>query len=193
MENDLFLEDSLNNFPSSITFARLKILHSSLLLLDELVTELQVISQNLIKTFYHYQSNSQMQLNIQKLLSQKLFKPSRTLLCLENHFDCTTALHSTSPESRFTIIELHYTLSINQKYNARNDDFLIYISIMDLSTCYRLTPQRKFCTELCTYPIDSIAACEVQLLKNFKNVLENCQSSEVVSEGYNVQKVNVNT
>lgn len=56
MENYLFLEDSLIDIIDSITFARLKILHSLILYPDHLITVLQEISENSVKNNLPLQS-----------------------------------------------------------------------------------------------------------------------------------------
>lgn len=44
IENYLYLEDNLNDLLNSITFARLKIIHSSILYLEHFMKALQEIS-----------------------------------------------------------------------------------------------------------------------------------------------------
>lgn len=83
-------------------------------------------------------------------------------------------------------MRLELVLSISQKYIAKEDNSLMYISVRDLSASKQLGKDQKLCLELFAYPIDLNAMCESQLVKEFISVPNSCESSFISSPGYNV-------
>lgn len=196
MENYLYLEDNLNDIVNSITFARLKIIHSSILTPEHFMKALQEISQNLIKNNLPLpvrHSNIAQYLEITEL---EAFQTQTDLVYVLKiplvDQQLYTAYHLYPIPIYDDRTGLHHVLSFSQKYIAKGDDSLMYIPVKDLSACKQLSTRQKLCSELYSYPIDSNALCEAQLLKNFKSVPDNCQSSVILSQGYNVQKLETN-
>lgn len=192
----LYLQSNLDDILNSITFARLKIIHSSIITPENLITALQKISQNLVK------NNLPLPVKYSKI---PLYLEIIELEAFQSKSDLVFVLRIPLVEQQlYTLYHLypipildnrtglHHVLSFSQKYIARNDDSLMYIPVKDLSTCKQLGNRKKLCSDLYAYPIDSGAACEAQLLKNFRKIPENCESSLVYGQGYNVQKLQDN-
>lgn len=197
MESFLFLEDNLNDIINSITFARLNILHSSILSPDHLIAALQEISQNLVKNNLPLPVRHSNVAQYLEIIELEAFQTNSDLVFVLRIPLVEQQLYTVFHLYPIPIYDdrtgLHHILSFSQKYIARNDDSLMYIPIKDMSACKRLGPREKLCSELYAFPIDSSAMCEAQLLKNFQSVPENCQSSTVLSEGYNVHRLETNT
>lgn len=197
MASYLYIEDNLNDILNSITFARLGIIHSSIITPDHLVTALQEISQNLrrnnlplpIKLSAVAQYLDIIQLQAFQVDSNLIFVLKIPLVEPQNYN--TYRLYPIPIYDNRT--GLHHILSISQKFIARDDDSLMYIPISKLSECKPLYFGTKLCSNLFAYPIDQNAICEARILKPVLKLPENCQTSFIISQGYNVQELEENT
>lgn len=196
MESYLFLEDNLNNILNSITFARLKIIHTSIISPDHLIAAMREISQNLVKNNLPLPVKYSKIAQYLEIIELEAFQtPSDLVFILRIPLveqQTYTVFHLYPIPIYDERTSFHHILSFTHKYIARNDDSLMYIPIKDISACKRLSVRQKLCSELYAYPIDSNAVCEAQLLKNVRSVPENCRSSVIFSEGYNVQRLGTN-
>lgn len=196
MASYLFIEDNLNDVLNSITFARLKIIHTSIINPQDLVNSLQEISQNLQR------NNLPLPINLSKvaqyldIIELKAFQVNSELIFVLNIPLVDPQTYSVYKLYPIPILDnrtgLHHILSTSQKYIARDDDSLMFIPISDLKECKPLYFNTKLCSNLFAYPIDNKAICEARLFKNFKNLPENCQTSFIFSQGYNIQKLEEN-
>lgn len=197
MENYLFLENNLNDILNSVTFARLKIIHSSIITPEHLISALQEISQNLVKNNLPLPVKYSSIAQYLEIIELEAFQTQSDLIFVLKiplvEQQIFTAFHLYPIPIYDDRTGLHHVLSFSQKYIAKNDDSLMYIPIRDLSACKPLAVRQKLCSELYAYPIDANALCEAQLFKNFKSVPDNCHSSIIFSVGYNVQKLESNT
>lgn len=64
-------------------------------------------------------------------------------------------------------------------YNDRITSRVIVCPVKHLSECKQLTRRQELFSDLYDYLIDSNAMCEVKLLKNFRSVQKNCESSGI--------------
>lgn len=195
-ESYLYLQSNLDDILNSITFARLKIIHSSIITPENLITALQKISQNLIKNNLPLPVKYSKIPQYLEIIELEAFQSKSDLIFVLRIPLVEQQLYTLYHLYPIPILDnrtgLHHVLSFSQKFIARNDDSLMYIPVKDLSTCKQLDARKKLCSDLYAYPIDSSAACEAQLLKNFRKVPENCESSLVYGQGYNVQKLQDN-
>ncbi|XP_050518951.1 uncharacterized protein LOC126893054 [Diabrotica virgifera virgifera] len=196
MESYSFIKDSLNDIVNAITFARLKILHSSIITPFDLIESLRHISQSLQKNnlpLSIYTSNLPQYLDIIELQAYQL--DTRIVFVL--NIPLTDAeqytLYRLYP---IPIMDnrtgLHSILTTTHKYIARNDDSLLYLTINSLESCKTLRARTKICYNILPYPIDSDAVCEAQLLKRQERLPRTCQTSVVFAKDYNVQKISMN-
>lgn len=197
MENFILLEDTLSDILNSITFARLKIIHTSIITPENLIAGLQEISQNLVKNNLPLPVRHSSVAQYLEIIELQAFQTQSDLVFVLKiplvEQQIYTAFHLYPIPIYDDRTGLHHLLSFTQRYIAKNDDSLMYIPISDLSACKPLAVRHKLCSELYAYPIDTNAVCEAQLLKNFNSVPNNCRSSIIFSEGYNVKKLEPNT
>lgn len=196
MASYIFIEDNLNDILNSITFARLKIIHTSIISPQDLVNSLQEISQNLQR------NNLPLQIKLSKvaqyldIIELKAFQINSELIFVLDIPLVDPQKYSVYKLYPIPILDnrtgLYHILSTSQKYIAKDDDSLMFIPISDLKECKPLHVNIKLCTNLFAYPIDSNAICEARLFKNLKALPENCQTSLIISQGYNVQKLEEN-
>lgn len=196
MESFLFIDDNLNDILNAITFARLKIIHSSIIAPDNLISALKEISQNLVRNNLPLPVKYSSIAQFLEIIELEAFQTNTEIVFI-------LKIPLTDPQS-YTMFHLypipiydnrtgiHHILSFNEKLIARDDDSLTYALIKDPSQCKQLSPRKKLCSNIYAYPIDSNAACEAQLFRNTKQLPENCQTSMIYSQGYNVQKLEDN-
>lgn len=197
MASYLYIEDNLNDILNSITFARLQIIHTSIITPQDLVNSLQEISQNLQR------NNLPLPIRLSKvaqyldIIELQAFQTDSSLIFALKVPLVDPQIYTAYQLYPIPILNnrtgLHHILSVFQKYIARDDDSLMFIPIPDLDKCRQLYIGTKLCSNLFAYPIDNNAICEARLFKNLETLPENCQTSFIISQGYNVQKLQENT
>lgn len=196
MESYIFLEATLDDILNSITFARLRIIHTSIITPKDLVNSLQDISHSLRKnnlplpvTITTVSSYLDLiELEAYQTESKVVFVLRIPLIDPE-----TYTLYRLSPipipDKR---TGLYHMLQTSQKYIAKDDDSLLYIPLRNLDPCKNIEPHVKLCTGILPTPLDNTAICEAQLLRHPMEVPESCQSSIILAENYNVQELATN-
>lgn len=87
----------------------------------------------------------------------------------------------------------HHIISTTQKYIAKDDDSMLYVSPQNPGSCKSLSRNQKICSEMLPHPIDSESICEAQLLKSsIRELPRTCQTSLLLVEEYNVQEIDFN-
>jgi hypothetical protein len=196
MESYIFLENYLNDILNAITFARVKILHSSIITPIDLISSLQEISRSLVRNnlpLPTYSSNIAQYLEIIELDAYQ--SDAKVIFVLK--------IPLTNPET-YTLYHLypipildnrtglHHILPTNEKYIARDDDSLLYIILRNLDNCKQLGVNTRICSDVLPYPIDSDAICEAQLLKQLAKLPATCQTSLLLARDYHVQELDDN-
>ena len=127
----MFLESYINDILNAITFARVKILHSSIITPLDLITSLQEISRSLIKNnlpLPTYSSNIAQYLEIIELDAYQSDAKVTFVLKIPLTNPETYTLYHLYP---IPILDnrtgLHHILPTTEKYIARDDDSLLYI------------------------------------------------------------------
>lgn len=197
MESYLYIEDNLNDILNSITFARLKIIHSSIITPAHLIESLQEISQSLLKNNLPLPIKLSSVAKYLDIIELQAFQVDSNLVFVLKIPLIDQQTYTTYRLYPIPVLDnrtgLHHILSISQKYIARDDDSLMYLPIRDLKECKPLFPGTKLCSNLFAYPIDNNAICEARILKQLTQLPENCQTSFIISQGYNVQELEENT
>lgn len=196
MESYVFIEEALDDILNAISFARLKILHSSIINPTDLVDSLQKISQSIHKNNLPlpiFSSSIAQYVDIIELEAFQLNNKIIFVLRIPLVDPETYILYHLYP---IPILDdrtgLHHILTSTKKYVARNDDSLLYASFRNLDNCKQLSRSQKVCSDVLPYPIDSDSACEAQLLKQLHSLPKTCQTSLLYARDYNVQEINTN-
>lgn len=196
LESYTFIKDTLNDVLDSITFARLKILHNSIITPQDLVSSLQRISQSLNKNNLPLSASSSQVARYLDIIELQAFQ-------IESKIVFVLKIPLVEPET-YTLYRLypipildnrtglHHVLATNQKYIAKEDDSLSFVSIQDIKNCKTLMPNIKLCMNILSYPIDSDAICEAQILKNVNILPRTCQTKLIFAKDYNVQNLGRN-
>jgi len=197
MESYVFIENSLNDILNAITFARLKILHSSIITPQDLIVSLKQISQALHKNNLPlpvYISKLAQYLDIIELEAYQTDTKVVFILKIPLVEPETYIMYHIFPipisDNR---TGFHHIISTTQKYVARDDDSMLYISFQNMDNCKSLGRNQKICLGMLPHPIDRDSICEAQLLKqNIQTLPRTCQVNLVLATGYNVQEIDQN-
>lgn len=193
MESYVFIKDHLDNILNSIAFARLRIIHSSIINSEDLLNSLQQTSQYLKNNNLPlpiFASNIAQYLDIIELEEYQM--NSKVVFVLR--------IPLTNPET-YTLYRLypipildnrtgyHHILPTMHKYIARDDDSLFYVSMRDLTNCKQLDLTTKICPDLLPYPISSDSICEAQLLRRSSELPRTCQPTLLIAKEYYVHEI----
>lgn len=196
MESYVFVKDYLNDIHNSISFARLKIIHNTIINPTDLLNSLKEISQSLKRNnlpLATFPSNVAQYLEIIELKAYQLNNKVVFVLSIPLTEPETYTLYRLYP---IPLLDnrtgLHHILPTTIKFIAKDDDSMSYLPLRDLKNCQPLTNNVMICSDLLPYPIDNNAICEAQLLKPLKTFPSTCSISTIIAEEYNVQEVNPN-
>lgn len=196
MESYNFIENNLNDMLNSITFARLKIIHSSIIKPIDLINALQEISQSLKRfnlPLTAKMSNIALYLDIIEL---EAFQTDSKIIfilkipLLEPEIYTLYELFPLPIKDKRT--GLFHVLLNSKKYIAKADDSLLYVSLSKLNKCKSLGFHILICSNIFPYPIDTDAICEAQILKNPQEIPKTCQNSIVYVNEYSIQELEAN-
>lgn len=197
MESYSFIENSLNDILNAITFARLKILHSSIITPLDLIDSLKQVSQSLQKNNLPlpvYSSSLAKYIDIIELEAYQ--SESKVIFVLKIPLvepETYTMYHLYPipiPDNR---TGFHHIIAATRKYVAKDDDSMLYVSLQTLENCKTLGNNQKICPDILPHPIDSDSICEAQILKTSNHVLpKTCQINLLLAEEYNVQEIDQN-
>lgn len=197
MESYAFLESVLNDLLNAITFARLKILHSSIITPLDLIDSLQQISKSLHKNNLPlpvYSSNLAKYIDIIELEAYQ--SDSKVVFVLKIPLvepDTYTLYHAYPIPILDNQTGFHHIIATTKKYIARDDDSMLFVPLQNLEKCKTLGRNQKICPDVLPYPIDSDSICEAQLLKQTVHTLpRTCQTNLLFAKEYNVQEIDYN-
>ncbi|KAL1489217.1 hypothetical protein ABEB36_014150 [Hypothenemus hampei] len=176
MESYVFLEDYLSDILDAITFARLKILHSSIITPVDLMSSLEQISQSLSKNnlpLPTYMSNVAKYLDIIELEAYQT----------EGKIVFILKIPLVEPE-HYILYRIFPIPILEQRRR--------FFTVQDLNNCKTLKGKERICSNILQYPIDSDAVCEAQLLRQQNVLPKTCQTSIVLVSDYNVEEINQN-
>ncbi|XP_050314503.1 uncharacterized protein LOC126748980 [Anthonomus grandis grandis] len=196
MESYSFLENSLNDLLNAIAFARLKMLHSSIITPKDLINALQEISQTLRKNNLPLPTYSSSVTQYIDIIGLEAYQTdTRIVFILKIPLvepETYTLYHLYTTPIFDNRTEFHHVIPTHQKYIAQNDDSMLYISLSNMKNCKPLAIHQKICSDVLPYPIDSEAICEAQLLKGPSHLPKTCQVSLLLAQGYNVKEIDLN-
>ncbi|XP_060531889.1 uncharacterized protein LOC132705358, partial [Cylas formicarius] len=196
MESYVYLESYLSDILNAITFARIKVLHSSIIYPRDLVISLQEISKSLTKNnlpLPPYTSSIARYVDIMEL---KAFQTENKVVFVPRIPLIEPEIYTLYRVLPIPILDnrtrLFHIIPSTIKYIARDDDSLLYVLPEDLKSCKQIRGKERICFNLMQYPIDREALCEAQLLRHSDRVPVTCQSSIVLASDYNVIEIDFN-
>lgn len=198
MESYSFIENELNDILNGITFAKLKIIHTSIITPKDLVSALQTISLNLQRNNLPLSPREAKVATYLDIIELSAFQSIDKLIfvldipLVEPELYTVYRLYPIPTKDNRT--KLHYILPTIQKYIAKGDNTDQFITLSSIDNCKEVMLNIKLCKNLYSYPIDSNAICEAQLLKTqkFDTLPKNCQVILVYAQDYKIQLLNNN-
>lgn len=195
MESYLFIKDTIDDILNAVSFARLKILHNTIISPADLTDSLNEISHSLQRNNLPLPTHAISQyVNIIELEAFQIDTKIIFVLKIPLVDPETYTLYRLYPipilDNRTS---LFHTLPTNKKYIAKNDDSLLYVTLRNLDKCKLLEDNTKICSDVIPYPIDSDSICEAQLLKQVNQLPKTCQTSYFFAKDYNVYQIQANT
>lgn len=196
MESYTFLEINLNDILNSISFARLKILHSSIITPRDLIDSLQQISQSLRKNNLPlpiYSASVAQYIDIIELEAYQ--SDSKIVFVLKIPLvepETYTLFHLYPIPISDNRTGLHHMIVATQRFVARDDNSISYVSLPNLEGCKLIKRGQRICSDVLPYPIDSEAICEAQLLRNPSNLPKTCHVTVLLTQGYSVRQIDAN-
>lgn len=194
MESYLFIKNTIDDILNAISFARLKILHNTIITPDDLISSLNEISRSLkrnnlpLPTYAVAQYLDIIELEAFQIDTKVVFVLTIPLVDPDIY-----TLYKLYP---IPVLDnrtgLHHMLTSNQKFIAKNDDSLLYLSLRNMDNCKPLETNIQICSNIVAYPIDSDAICEAQLLRQTNQLPKTCKSSYFFAKDYNVYEIKNN-
>ncbi|XP_074030051.1 uncharacterized protein [Leptinotarsa decemlineata] len=191
-----YIEENLDDILNAITFARLGIIHSSIITPEQLVSSLQEISQSLQRHNLPLLAKTSKIAQYLEIIELEAFQTQQNLIfilkipLIDSQIFTMYNLFPIPIKDNRT--DLHHVLSVNSKYIAKDDDSLLYAIVPDPKLCKTLLPKLLLCSKLYVYPINEYAPCEAKLFRNSKVIPDNCQSLIIYTQGYNIQQLEDN-
>lgn len=197
LESLTYIDSQLTDVISSITFARIQILHPSVIKPGELLNQLTQISQTLLKTNLPLVPNHDNLASYLNIIQLESYQTDRRIVFVLNiplvEAFSYKLLHVFSlpiPDDR---THLFHVILNNHKYIAISDNNRHYLTIEDPSKCRPMKNKHLLCNNIISHPISSSSPCEAQLLTNPISLPRVCQISTIPMEDYNVYELEENT
>lgn len=197
MESYSFIEHSIDDILNAITFARLNILHTSIITPLDLIESLKQISQSLSKNNLPLPAYTTSISQYLDIISLEAYQSDSRIIFVLNiplvEPETYTLYHLYPIPIQDNRTGLHHVTPLTYKYIARDDDSMLYVPFKSLENCKTLSRSQKICMDALPYPIDSDSICEAQLLKQpGQNIPHTCQITLLYAQEYNVQEIDYN-
>lgn len=194
-ESNIIIESELDDIIESITFARLKTLHPSIIQPSELVNQLRKISQKLQRSHLPLLPDYSNIASYFDIIELKAFQTYGEIVFVLNipivepyNFKIYHLYSIPIKDNRTRIFHLILPTS---KYIALSDDNTLYVQLDNFENCKHI--EFELCQHLLPSPIDLNANCEAQLLLHPLQLPENCVNTLLYSEDFKVQLISENT
>lgn len=198
MESYSFIEQQLNDILNAVTFARLNIIHTSIITPKDLVSSLENIAKSLQKNNLPLSPREAKVATYLDIIELAAFQTMDKLIfvldipLVEPELYTVYRLYPIPTKDNRT--KLHYILPTIQRYIAKGDDSDQFITLSDIEHCKEVMINIKLCKNLYSYPIDSNAICEAKLLKTpqFTSLPKNCEVISIYTQDYKIQLLKPN-
>ncbi|KAL1493549.1 hypothetical protein ABEB36_009253 [Hypothenemus hampei] len=187
----------LGDILNSITFARLNIIHSSIIRPGDFMSQLLYISGNLNRDYLPLSVSTQSIAGYFDITELKAFQTdSRIIFALE------IPLVEAENYLMFRLYPIpikdnntglyHILFPSGKKFIARNEDSSKYVIVDSIDECKSLQQNVKICKNLIAASIISTSICEAQLFKFQLTLPSTCSNLIVDFKGYNVKNLQDN-
>lgn len=197
LESLTYIDSQLTDVISSITFARINILHPSVIKPGELISQLNQISQALSQANLPLIPNTESLPSYLNIIQLEAYQTDRRVVFvlkipLVESFNYKL-LHVFSLPIRDERTKLFHVILNSHKYIAISDNNRHYLTIEDPSKCKLMANKHLLCSNIISHPVSSSSVCEAQLLTNPVSLPPTCQITTIPIEDYNVYELEENT
>lgn len=195
MQTNSIILDELGNIIDSITFARLKILHPSVIKPEILLKELEKIPLKILHGNLPFDPNHDNLSKLIALIKIEAFQTKERIIFILHipivSYDEYDHYHVFAAPTRDPRTNLFHVLIPQYKYVAISKDRKQYFAVKE-KECLELKENSNYlCHDIIPKPVASNSPCEIIILIESK-INENCNKVIAAIDDYNVQKLNNN-
>jgi hypothetical protein len=196
LESLVLIESQVNNIIESITFAKLKVLHPSIIIKPEyLLNQLRSqISQNLDHNNFPLHPSVYALPVLTNLVTLQAYQTNKRIVFILRipliEKEKYTLYHLYSISTKDSKTNLFHTIIPESKYVALSKNNRQYLKINSIEKCKDLQEETLLCSDLIPFPYEN-PPCEIEVLTKL-TANEKCHPVLLDIEDYNVQKLKVN-
>jgi hypothetical protein len=196
LESLVLIESQVNNIIESITFAKLKVLHPSIIIKPEyLLNQLRSqTSQNLDHNNFPLHPSVYALPVLTNLITLQAYQTNKRIVLILRipliEKEKYPLYHLYSIPTKDSKTNLFHTIILESKYVALSDNNRQYLKINSIEKCKDLQEETLLCSDLIPYLYEN-PPCEIEVLTRL-TANEKCYPVLLDIEDYNVQKVKTN-
>lgn len=193
LEVYMLLSNEINDIENSLTFAKLKVLHPSIISSMQLLEQLTNISNTLAPNeILPASPNVRTIGQIANLITLKGFTTANRVVFILNipltSNEVYTSYHLFSIPTRHPSSNLFHTIVPESKYIGISQDNREYIRTNEIESCKKID-DTLLCFNILPYPGEK-APCEINIISKLHS--ENCKSTIMALDDFNVQELKKN-
>jgi hypothetical protein len=193
LESLVLIESQVNNIIKSITFAKLKVLHPSIIKPEYLLNQLSQISQHLDHNLPLHPSVYALPV-LTNLVTLQAYQTNKRIVFILRipliEKEKYTLYHLYSIPTKDSKTNLFHTIIPESKYVALSENNRQYLKINSIEKCKDLQEETLLCSDLIPFPYEN-PPCEIEVLTKL-TANEKCHPVLLDIEDYNVQKLKAN-
>jgi hypothetical protein len=196
LESLVLIESQVNNIIESITFAKLKVLHPSIIIKPEyLLNQLRSqTSQNLDHYNFPLHTSVYVLPVLTNLVTLQAYQTNKRIVFILRipliEKEKYTLYHLYSIPTKDSKTNLFHTIIPESKYVALSENNRQYLKINSIEKCKDLQEETLLCSDLIPFPYEN-PPCEIEVLTKL-TANEKCDPVLLDIEDYNVQKLKNN-
>jgi hypothetical protein len=196
LESLVLIESQVNNIIESITFAKLKVLHPSIIIKPEyLLNQLRSqTSQNLDHNNFPLHPSVYALPVLTNLITLQAYQTNKRIVLILRipliEKEKYPLYHLYSIPTKDSKTNLFHTIILESKYVALSDNNRQYLKINSIEKCKDLQEETLLCSDLIPFLYEN-PPCEIEVLTRL-TANEKCYPVLLDIEDYNVQKVKTN-
>jgi hypothetical protein len=194
LESLVLIESQVNDIIESITFAKLKVLHPSIIKPEYLLNQLSQISQHLDHNNLPLHPSVYALPVLTNLVTLQAYQTNKRIVFILRipliEKEKYTLYHLYSIPTKDSKTNLFHTIIPESKYVALSENNRQYLKINSIEKCKDLQEETLLCSDLIPFLYEN-PPCEIEVLTRL-TANEKCYPVLLDIEDYNVQKVKTN-
>ncbi|KAJ3642285.1 hypothetical protein Zmor_025085 [Zophobas morio] len=194
LESLILIESELDDILESTTFAKLKILHPSIIKPETLLNQLSLISQHLSHNNLPLNPTIHNLPNLFNLITLQAYQTNKRIVFILRiplvEKEKYTLFHLYSIPTKDTKLNIFHTIIPESRYVALAENNRQYLKLSSIERCKELQEDTLLCSDLIPFPYEN-PPCEIEVLTKLQ-ANERCHPVLFDIEDYNVQKLKSN-